>query len=120
MKTTGIILCALLMVLNTTFSNANSSKPRGKKGVTYTNVNTEIKDILDAHDFGDFRPTSGKVMVKYYVDNNNLVHIVDIKGSSVDLVEYVKTSLEGTELNNSNISFNKEVIVKLNFDLQSN
>ncbi|TAH24950.1 MAG: hypothetical protein EAZ07_08385 [Cytophagales bacterium] len=120
MRKISVILFAMLLVFQTTSSFANSSKPRGKKGVNYANVNAEIKDILDAKDFGDIKPTSGKVMLKYYVDNNNIIHILDIKGSNSILTDYVQSSLEGTELYNSNIIFNKEVVVKLNFDLQSN
>lgn len=120
MKNVLISVVAILLVFTTSFSFANSSKPKGKKSANYTNIVAEFKDVLDTHDFGDVIITKGKVIVKYFVDENYKINIIDIKSSNNSLKDYVYNSLNGKEVLTSGVSTNKETIIKFNFDLKSN
>ena len=113
---------ALMILLQTAVVSANSSveRPKGKKNATYASVSSEIKDMLDFHDFGAINKTNGKVLISYYIDQNNLLHIKDIGSNNADLRNYVLQTLDGKEVHASNIENNKESILKLNFDLGSN
>lgn len=113
---------ALMILLQTALVSANSTieKPKGKKNATYANVSSEIKDMLDFHDFGSINTSKGNVLISYYVDQNNLLHIKDIGSKNAELRNYVLETLEGKQVHASNIETNKENTLKLSFDLGSN
>ena len=113
---------ALMVLLQTSVVSANSSveRPKGKKNATYASVSSEIKDMLDFHDFGAINKDNGKVMISYYVDQNNLLHIKDIGSNNAELRNYVLETLEGKKVHAANVENNKDNVLKLNFDLGSN
>ena len=112
---------ALMLLLQSFQVSANTmERPKGKKNVTYANVSSEIKDMLDSHDFGAINTSKGKVVITYYVDKSNILHISNIGSSNADLKHYVLERLNGQEVHASNIEINKENTVKLNFELGSN
>lgn len=120
MKNISISIFAILLVFQISISFANSSKPKGKKSANYTNIVSEMKDALDTHDFGDVNITKGKVIVKYFVDENYMMHVTNIVGTNTELKDYVYNSLNGKEILTSGVNTNKETIIKFNFDLKSN
>lgn len=120
MKNISISIVAILLVLSASLSFAKSSKPKGKKSTNYTNIVAEFKDVLGTHDFGDVNITKGKVFVKYFVDQNSKINIVDITGTNNALKDYVYNSLNGKESYSTGVITNQVSIMKFNFDLRSN
>ncbi|HEX8549295.1 MAG TPA: hypothetical protein VF691_20205 [Cytophagaceae bacterium] len=112
---------AMLLALQTFTSFANNTdNPKGKKSESYPNVSAAIKGLLDAHDFGDLSATEGKVVIRYVVDQDRKMNIIDISGSHAALKEYVFQTLNGREVSSESIESNKENVLKLNFSLHSN
>src|SRR4051812_10792897 len=110
-----ILTLLVLCQLNLFAAQGEEEKSSGAKPCL--NLNKAVKRLMSYSDFNENEQIQGSVVVKYNIDQNNIVNINEMQSNDDRLKDYVYSKLNGKQVCDNNTD-NKDQLIKINFTIK--